>query len=89
MGGKFLFFGLALHSDFEEKFAKKCKNAHEFPLNLLFFVKNTLVAIIFFEKYLVCSQTISNFALGNRRRSLVLRLMMTISEREETSHFPK
>jgi len=44
------------------KFAKKCKNAHRFLLNLLFFVKNTLIAIIFFEKNLVCSQTISNFA---------------------------
>ena len=31
-------------------------------LNLLFFVKNTLVGIIFFEKNLVCSQTIRNFA---------------------------
>ena len=50
MGGQFLFFGLALQSDFEEKFAKKCKNMHEFSLNLLFFVKNTLVAIFFFWK---------------------------------------
>ena len=84
-----MFFRLALQLDYEDEFAKKCKNAHKISLNLLFFVKNTLVAIIFFEKYLVCSQTISNFALGNRRGSLVLRLMMTISEREETSHFPK
>jgi hypothetical protein len=43
-------------------YAKKCKNVCGYERDLLFYVKNTLNAIIFYEKYLVCSQTISTFA---------------------------
>ena len=55
IGWEIFFYDLNFLSFFSKEIAKKCKIARIFLSDLLFFVKNASNAIIFFEKYLVCS----------------------------------
>jgi hypothetical protein len=55
IGWEIFFYDLNFLSFFSKEIAKKCKIVRIFLSDLLFFVKNTSKAIIFFEKYLVCS----------------------------------